>query len=193
LSMGILISPIPLVRERWAGGAARRATTIQRHAGKARLRDRYGPQRSKAGWTSRCRTAFLGSGVRKGRPGLGASPPPTQAQWVRAVRKQRKSCGVRADDGKGALGCPVAAVDELPGGFEERVGAFEQLAVGDPAPVVPPELLDRVRRSGHPRHQCSPGAHDCMRHLRLRLRRMRAGLGSRSALPADRGGPPPAR
>jgi hypothetical protein len=45
---------------------------------------------------------------------------------------------VRADDGAGALGRAVAAVEELPGGVEERVDALEQLAVGDLAPPLAP-------------------------------------------------------
>src|ERR687898_727859 len=48
-------------------------------------------------------------------------------------------------DGAGALGCAVAAVEELPRGLEDRVDALEQLAVGDLAPEVPPEHLDRVQ------------------------------------------------
>src|SRR5918993_2728933 len=50
-----------------------------------------------------------------------------------------------AYDGAGALGCAVAAVEELPRGLEDRVDALEQLAVGDLAAEVPPEHLDRVQ------------------------------------------------
>src|SRR3712207_7026944 len=52
---------------------------------------------------------------------------------------------MRADDGAGALGCAVAAVEELPRRLEDRVDALEQLAVGDLAAEVPPEHLDRVQ------------------------------------------------